>query len=216
MLTPETIALFALAAIALLLIPGPAVTYIITRSITQGRAAGLVSVAGVHVGTSVHVLAATLGLSALLLSSALAFDSVKYLGAAYLVFVGVRMLFTRGEDAAFPSTPAHGMRRIFVDAVIVNTLNPKTALFFLAFLPQFVDPARGPIWAQTILLGGIFIGLGLVSDSGYALSSSAAAGRLRSSKAFARLRTPVAGLIYVVLGASAALTSRAEGTAPAQ
>lgn len=207
----ETLGVFALAALALLLIPGPAVTYIVTRSIDQGRAAGLVSVAGIHVGTSVHILAATLGLSGLLLSSALAFDTVKYLGAAYLIFVGIRTLATRAEDALLPLRPRRHLRRVFADAVVVNALNPKTALFFLAFLPQFVEPSRGPIWLQIVGLGAVFTSIGLVTDSTYALSASAAAYRLRTSDAFARLRTRVAGVIYIVLGASAALASRSEG-----
>lgn len=207
----ETLGVFALAAVALLLIPGPAVTYIVTRSIDQGRRAGLVSVAGIHVGTSVHIIAATLGLSGLLLSSAVAFDAVKYLGAGYLVFVGVRTLLSRSADGAMPVRPQRNFRRIFADAVVVNALNPKTALFFLAFLPQFVDPARGAIAVQILALGALFTALGLVTDTGYALSASAAAYRLRTSTLFERLRTRFAGVIYIVLGASAALTARSEG-----
>jgi threonine/homoserine/homoserine lactone efflux protein len=158
----------------------------------------------------VHILAATLGLSGLLLSSALAFDIVKYLGAAYLVFVGIRTLVTRAEVAALELRPRRNFRRIFADAVVVNALNPKTALFFLAFLPQFVDPARGAIAVQILALGALFTALGLVTDTGYALSASAAAYRLRTSSFFARMRTRFAGAVYIVLGASAALTARAD------
>lgn len=211
MLTPDTIAVFGVAALALLLIPGPAVTYIVTRSITQGRSAGLTSVAGVHVGTSVHILAATVGLSGLVLSSALAFDAVKYVGAAYLVFIGIRTFTAQPDEVAIPARIGPGLGRVFADAVVVNVLNPKTALFFLAFLPQFVDPSRGPVWAQTLLLGGTFVAIGLVTDSAYALMASAAAERLRSSGLFARVRTRAAGLIYIALGASALLASRADG-----
>ncbi len=206
----ETLGVFSLAAVALLLIPGPAVTYIVTRSIDQGRRAGLVSVAGIHVGTSVHIIAATLGLSGLLLSSAVAFDAVKYLGAAYLIVIGVRTLLARSADPDPLLPPRRQLRRIFADAVVVNALNPKTALFFLAFLPQFVDPARGAIAVQILALGALFTALGLVTDTGYALSASAAAYRLRTSSLFARVRTRFAGVIYIVLGASAALTARSD------
>lgn len=207
----ETAGLFSVAAVALLLIPGPAVTYIVTRSIDQGRAAGLVSVAGIHVGTSVHIIAATLGLSGLLLSSAVAFEAVKYLGAGYLIVVGVRTLLSRSADGAMPMRPRRHFRRIFADAVVVNALNPKTALFFLAFLPQFVDPARGAITLQILALGALFVALGLLTDTGYALSASAAAYRLRTSSLFERMRTRLAGVVYIVLGASAAFTVRSEG-----
>ena len=208
----ETVALFAVAAVALLLIPGPAVTYIVTRSIEQGRRAGLVSVGGIHVGTLFHVVAATLGLSGLLMTSALAFNVVKYAGAAYLIFLGVRALTSRSSDGALALRPRHGLRRVFLDAVVVNALNPKVALFFLAFLPQFVDPSRGSIPLQVFALGFVYTALGLVTDSGYALFASGAASWLRASAAFARMRTRVAGAIYILLGASAALTgTRADG-----
>ncbi|HSD83688.1 MAG TPA: LysE family translocator, partial [Anaerolineae bacterium] len=139
---------FLLAALILLLTPGPAVLYIVARSLDQGRLAGLVSVLSIEVGNSVHVLAAALGLSALLLSSALAFSVVKYLGAAYLIYLGLRRLLSR--DAAQPTATLQrqSLRRIFRQGVVVAVLNPKTALFFLAFLPQFVDPARGSAAAQ--------------------------------------------------------------------
>ncbi|HEX7787633.1 MAG TPA: LysE family translocator, partial [Methylomirabilota bacterium] len=140
MTIPEwsSLGLFVLAALVLLLTPGPAVLYIVTRSIDQGRRAGLVSVAGVHVGTLAHILAAAVGLSALLAASATAFSVVKYLGAAYLIYIGVRRLLDRRPPAAVGAGAPRRLRRAFVDGVIVNVLNPKTALFFLAFLPQFV------------------------------------------------------------------------------
>ena len=211
-MAPENVVVFAVASIALLLIPGPAVTYIVTRSIDQGRRAGLVSVLGVHVGTSVHVVAATVGLSGIVLASSLAFGVVRYAGAAYLIYLGVRAIFARSDDAALQIAPARRMRRVFTDAIVVNVLNPKVALFFLAFLPQFVVPSAGSIPLQILLLGAIFTGLGLITDSAYALFASGAASWLRRSSAFRRLRTRVAGVIYVVLGASAAITgTRAEG-----
>jgi len=146
--------LFAGAAVALLIIPGPAVLYIVTRSVAQGRVAGLTSVVGVHAGSLVHVAAAAFGLSALLASSATAFSVVKYLGAAYLVWLGIRQFRRRVDrDAAgVEPPPGYSPARIFGEGVLVNVLNPKTAIFFLAFLPQFVDPGRGPVAVQMVLL----------------------------------------------------------------
>src|SRR5262245_48763064 len=149
-----TLGLFVAAALVLLLTPGPAVLYIVTRSIDQGRRAGLVSALGVHAGTLVHVVGAAAGLSALLMASATVFSAVKYLGAAYLIYLGIRRL--RDRTTTLVSAHAAGappLRRAFVDGVIVNVLNPKTALFFLAFLPQFVDVARGSVGAQILALG---------------------------------------------------------------
>jgi threonine/homoserine/homoserine lactone efflux protein len=199
-----TLALFAGATLALLLVPGPAVVYIVTRSVAQGRTAGLVSVLGVHAGSLVHIAAAALGISALLAASATAFTLVKYLGAAYLVYLGVRKLMTRSE--AEPSEVRHASRsRLLGEGFVVNVLNPKTAIFFLAFLPQFADPARGPLAPQIVLLGAIWVVLGMASDGSYALVSSALAGRLRSS-ARARRRLDVgSGVVYLGLGAVAAL-----------
>lgn len=131
----SSLGFFVIAALALLLTPGPAVLYIVTRSIDQGRRAGFVSVAGVHVGTLAHILAAAAGLSALLAASATAFSVVKYLGAAYLIYIGVRRLLDRTTIGMGADAQPKPLRRAFVDGVIVNVLNPKTALFFLAFLP---------------------------------------------------------------------------------
>ena len=144
--------LFCLAALVLLAIPGPAVLYIVVQSAEQGRRAGLASVAGVHVGTLVHVAAASIGLSALIVASATAFTAVKYAGAAYLVLLGARKLVGRSSDEQ-PPRPPDALRRAFVRGAIVNVLNPKTALFFLAFLPQFVDAGRGGVWSQALVLG---------------------------------------------------------------
>src|SRR5215813_3782984 len=135
--------LFVLASLSLLLIPGPAVLYIVTRSIDQGRLAGLISVLGIEVGGLFHVAAAALGLSAILLSSALAFDIVKYLGAAYLIYLGVRKLLSPVEETGNADIQRESLSRIYWQGFAVNILNPKTALFFFAFLPQFVSPEKG-------------------------------------------------------------------------
>ena len=192
---PGALAVFSLAALAILAVPGPAVLYIVTRSIHQGRGAGLASVLGIHVGTLVHVAAATLGLSAILVSSATAFTVVKALGALYLVVIGIRTLLGRADPAETdPQRPPRRRRRDFAEGVVVNVLNPKTALFFLAFLPQFVDPARGQASLQILLLGLTFILLGLVTDSMWALAAGSARETLRRSRHWAHVQRYVSGL----------------------
>jgi len=154
LVVPESSSLgfFMIAALVLLLTPGPAVLYIVTRSIDQGRRAGLVSVLGVHVGTLVHIFAAAAGISAVLAASAVAFSVVKYLGAAYLIFIGARRLLDHTRLGAAPPGEPTRLRRAFLDGVIVNVLNPKTGLFFLAFLPQFVTVSRGHVGEQIVAL----------------------------------------------------------------
>ncbi len=201
----STLGLFSLAALALLVIPGPAVTYIVMRSVDQGRTAGLVSILGIHTGSVVHVAAAVLGLSAILASSATAFTVVKLAGAAYLIAIGVRRLLTP-EPPPEADRVKSPLRRVYVQGFVVNLLNPKTALFFLAFLPQFIDPARGAVPLQVAILGLLFIGLGLLSDGTYALVASAAGRWLRASVGFRRVQRYVSGTVYVGLGVTAALT----------
>jgi threonine/homoserine/homoserine lactone efflux protein len=212
----STLALFAVAAVTLLLIPGPAVLYIVTRSVDQGRAAGLASVCGVHVGTLLHVAAAALGLSALLVSSATAYDTVRWLGAAYLVWLGVRRLLARDEDvaaaAAGPDARRPGLGRIFAQGVVVNVLNPKTALFFFAFLPQFVDTSRGSVPFQVVVLGAAFVLLGLLSDGAYALLASTGAGWLRRRPRVARASRLVSGGVLISLGVTTALAGSRSST----
>ena len=202
---PSTLSLFAFAALVLLLTPGPAVLYIVARSVEQGRTAGLVSTLGIHVGTLVHVGAAALGLSALLVSSALAFGVVKYLGAAYLVYLGVRKLTARGALDQPLTLPPQPLRRVFWQGVVVNVLNPKTALFFLAFLPQFVDPDRGAVALQILLLGGVFLALALVSDGLWAIGAGTAGTWLKRNVVVLRAERYVTGSVFIGLGLTAAL-----------
>jgi len=200
---------FLLAALILLLTPGPAVLYIVARSMDQGRLAGFVSVLSIEVGNSFHVLAATLGLSAILLSSALAFTIVKYLGAAYLIYLGIRRLLTRDNDHEITRLQHQSLRRIFSQGVVVAALNPKTALFFLAFLPQFVDPSSGSVTLQLLTLGALFVMMAIVTDGTYALLASTAGGWLKRNRSFLRTERYVVGSVYIGLGVTAAL---AEGT----
>lgn len=193
-------------AILLLLVPGPAVLYITSRSIGLGPAAGLISAMGIAVGTLVHVAAATLGLSALLVSSASAFTFVKYAGAAYLIYLGIRTL--RGGEAATldPSREPISLRRVFGQGVLVNLLNPKTALFFLAFLPQFVNPARGHATLQIFELGVLFALMGWMSDSVWALVSGTFAEHIRGSVRLRSTQRKVSGGALIALGLASAFS----------
>jgi threonine/homoserine/homoserine lactone efflux protein len=204
---PSRLALFIGAALLLLVVPGPSVLYVVTQSVSHGRRAGIASVAGITTGTLVHIAAATVGLSALLASSAVAFDVVKYLGAAYLIVIGIRRLAglegTQDERARGP----RNLGRLYRQGIVVNTLNPKTALFFLAFLPQFVDPSRGLAWVQILLLGLLFATLGFLSDGTWALVAGTLGDRLRHSRRFPGAQRYVSGSVFVGLGAVAALSA---------
>lgn len=201
----STLTLFVASAVILLVTPGPAVLYIVARSIDQGRLAGLVSVLGISVGTLVHVAGAALGVSAILVSSALAFTVVKAAGAVYLVYLGIQKLRTPVERAQIETVAAQPLGPIFRQGVIVNLLNPKLALFFFAFIPQFVDPARGSVGLQMLFFGVLLVVMGITSDSAYALLAGTVRGWLRRSRAFAWGQRYVTGTIYIALGLTAAL-----------
>ncbi len=203
---PGTLALFAGAAVALLVIPGPAVLYIVAQSIEHGRGAGLVSMLGVQFGGLVHVTAAALGLSALLVSSAVAFNVVKYAGAAYLIFLGLRKLLRRERFETTGERPPRRLDRLFAQGIVVNVLNPKTALFFFAFLPQFVDVSAGSVGLQIAILGVLFILIAMVSDGAYALAAGTASGWLRENPRFLRAERWISGTVLVGLGVTAALS----------
>jgi len=206
LISHSSLLLFVTGAAILLAIPGPAIMYILSRSIGQGRAAGLVSAMGIATGTLFHVAAATLGLSALLASSALAFQFVKYLGAAYLIYLGIRVL--RGGDTQMLEAAKGEQRlaRVFAQGVLVNLLNPKTALFFLAFLPQFVEPARGHATWQIFELGVLFALMGWGSDSIWALAAGTLAERFRSSARLRRAQRSVSGGALIALGLASAFS----------
>lgn len=203
---PGTLAVFALASLALAVVPGPAVLYIVAQSVHGGRRAGVVSALGVASGGMMHVLAAVIGLSALLAASAEAFTAVKLIGAAYLVWLGIRTLWS-ADDRIGGRAAERTLGRTYRQGVVVNVLNPKTALFFLAFLPQFVDPhesTRG----QLAVLGGIFVVIALASDLVWALVAGTAGAVLRRSRTFLRVQRYVSGTIFVGLGALAATAGR--------
>jgi threonine/homoserine/homoserine lactone efflux protein len=193
---PTTLLLFAASSAVLVLIPGPNLVYIVTRSIEAGRRAGLASMLGVEAGTLVHLTAAALGLSALLASSAVAFETVRWAGVAYLVYLGVRAL--RARDTVASAAPA-GMRRSFLEGLLVNVLNPKVSVFFLAFLPQFVDPLQGSLGTQVIVLGAVFLTIGSLLDLLYVLGAALLGRRLGGGRKWA-------GGVYLALAALAAAT----------
>jgi threonine/homoserine/homoserine lactone efflux protein len=199
----STYAVFLATGMALLVIPGPAVLYVVTRSIEMGRAGGLASVAGITTGTFVHVGLATAGLSSLILASKAAFDAVKYVGAAYLIFLGVRRLLTRTEARVEEPVP-RTRRRAYTQGVVVNLTNPKTIVFIFAFIPQFVDPNAKHVWLQVLVLGSSFALLGFLSDNVYAFAAGAVADRLRGSQRIARFERWFGGSILIGLGIAAA------------
>ena len=206
LIAPSSLLLFMTGAIVLLIIPGPAVLYIVSRSVGQGRLAGLVSAMGIAVGSLFHVAAATLGLSALLVSSAFAFQIVKYAGAAYLIYLGIRTLRSSDTNLLEPASGQRKLRNIFGQGVLVNLLNPKTALFFLAFLPQFVDPPRGHATLQILELGVLFSLMGWTSDSAWALLSGTFAARIRGSAKIRRAQRNLSGGVLIALGLASAFS----------
>ncbi len=199
---------FLLASLAVLLSPGPNVLYVIARSIDQGRKAGVVSVLGLETGTLLQVAAVALSLSAIGMTSALMFDAVKYLGAAYLLYLGIRKALERGALAESQATTRASLRRLFAQGVLIGVLNPKTGLFFLAFLPQFVDPVLGNLAMQTASLGLAFIALATTTDGGYALLAASLGQRLRRSKHFVVGQRCFAASMFIALGVSAAFTEK--------
>jgi threonine/homoserine/homoserine lactone efflux protein len=201
------LSVFISVASIMVFMPGPNTLYIIARSIQQGRLAGIISSLGVQVGTMLHIVAAALGLSALLMSSALAFNLVKYAGAAYLIYLGIKTFVTKQKIESTKVRKAT-LGRVFYQGAVVNLLNPKTALFFLAFLPQFIDVPRGAVAMQVVLLGIILIFLGTLSDSIYALASGSIGNWLRGNLKFLRMQRYFAGSVYIGLGAATAAHRR--------
>jgi threonine/homoserine/homoserine lactone efflux protein len=198
---------FALASLVLLVIPGPAVIYILNRSVADGRRMGLAAVCGLEIGNFMHVIAATAGLSAVLATSAAAFATVKWLGAGYLIYVGIHTL-TQKPTALDTVTTQTSLRRSFVQGVVVNTLNPKVALFFLSFLPQFIDTSNGSPALQSFIFGSIFVLLGFLSDGAYAFVASGLRDTLLRGRTLPFVQRYVAGIVFIALGLVAGSTSR--------
>ncbi|MFJ7647152.1 LysE family translocator [Lysinibacillus sp. NPDC097279] len=204
-----TIWLFVVAAITLLIIPGPAVIYIMARSIDQGKKAGLISVLGVSLGGSIHVVAGAIGVSAILMTSATAFHIVKYIGAAYLIYLGYKALTSATEHMPIetPKSAHKQLVKIFYQSAIIEVMNPKTALFFLAFFPQFISPSAGSVTEQFLLLGTLFILLGLMSDGLYAVLATTIRNWLLKRNVNSKLQNRITGYLYIVLGVFSSFAS---------
>ncbi len=201
--TSEVLTTFCLTSLVLLIVPGPSVVYAVTRTVEHGRAAGMWSVLGLESGLLIHVLAAAGGIAAVVASSAGAMTVLRVGGAAFLIGLGARQLLRRPAPESAGTARAGQTRvRMFTDGLVVDVLNPKTCLFFVAFLPQFVDPARGSVGTQTLVLGACVVVLALACDTGYALAAGSVSARLRSAAAHNRVTT-VGGWVYVGLGTAA-------------
>ena len=199
---------FVAASLVVLLMPGPGVLYVVARSLGQGHRAGLASVLGLSAGALVHVAAATLGLSAILMTSATAFGVVKAIGAGYLIYLGLRTLLARSPSGGLAAPPPLPVSRLFRDGVVVSVFNPKIAVFFLAFLPQFVDPGQGPVPQQILLLGVLYVALALLTDGAYAILAGSVRHWLKGRMIRSRLPRYLSGSIYLGLGVKAALAER--------
>lgn len=193
---------FLIASLVLLVIPGPAVLFIIANSIKHGYKTGLISVLGIGIGGLVHVVGAAVGLSAILVTSAYAFMMVKYLGATYLIYLGIKSLISKRNNmnVNMNNEPRPNSVKILIDGIIVNIFNPKTAIFFLAFLPQFISIEKGQVASQLIFLGTTFILLAIISDSIYVLLSQRLSRMLKRSNSFLKMRDRIVGFIYIILG----------------
>ncbi len=202
----NTVLLVALASLVLVVVPGPAVIYILTRSVSQGRSAGLVSAVGINIGSTFHVFAAVAGLSIVLASSPYAYTVVKWLGVGYLAWIGYRTLAAHDTEFSQPDTRPQSLHRTFTQGVLVNVLNPKVAIFFLAFLPQFVDPTSSNPSMQTFVLGMTLVAIGLLSDSIYALIGGRLGDLFRRRPGAARTTRLTAGFTYLTLAGLAAIT----------
>jgi threonine/homoserine/homoserine lactone efflux protein len=198
---------FVITALVLAVTPGPGIAYVVARTVAGGRPEGLASCLGTGIGGMLHVLAAALGLSLIVAQSALAFSVVKYLGAAYLVYLGIRLLLRADQGFSVEPVTSQGVRRALLEGIVVEALNVKTALFFLAFLPQFVSPGE-PIVAQLVLLGSICVLLNTLVDVGavFAADRLLRSGAARAARA--RLLTRVSGATMLGLGAYLALARR--------
>ncbi|HCS61614.1 MAG TPA: RhtB family transporter [Microbacterium sp.] len=205
--TAVTMLGFCVATLVILVVPGPSVMYVVARSIAQGRRAGLYSMLGLEVGALLHVAGAAVGLGALLASSELAFTMLRYAGAAYLFYLGVRQFRVRHERLDKPAQPTSSasLLRLFRDGVLVDLLNPKTALFFVAFLPQFVDVGQGAAAIQVVVLGLCFVFLAALCDTAYALVAGQLGARIRNSHRAQRRIDQASAGVYICLAGAAVL-----------
>lgn len=199
---------FAIAALVILVIPGPGVLYVVSRSISQGYRAAFVSALGLSTGVLVHVVASAIGLSAILLTSSMAFSVVKYLGAGYLIFLGIQMILAKNQSGEIANAMHRPLPQLFKEGVLVSVFNPKIAVFFLAFLPQFVDPSLKPGPMQLVLLGLIYAALALITDTMYGVLAIRLKGIFRGKAMQGSTPQYLGGFLLVGLGVKTALTSQ--------
>ena len=198
---------FAIAAVVLAITPGPGIAYVVARTVAGGRAEGLASCFGTAIGGMLHVLAAALGVSLVVAQSAVAFSVVKYLGAAYLIYLGIRLLLRKDPELAIEPVASQGVRRALAEGIVVEALNVKTALFFVAFLPQFVSPGE-PLVPQLVVLGSICVALNTLVDVLAVFAADRLLGSTAARAARARLLTRMSGATMLGLGAYLALARR--------
>jgi threonine/homoserine/homoserine lactone efflux protein len=202
MIDAHRLALFLGAALLLAITPGPGIFYVLARTLAGGRREGILSSLGTFIGGLFHVFAAAIGVSAILAASAVAFHTVKYAGAAYLIWLGIRMIRTRHAEMTVSATPS---RRAFRQGIFTEALNPKTALFFLSFIPQFVAPERSHVFAQFLLLGAISVILNTAADLAVVLLATPLERKLKSSPRFRSRQRVASGVGMITLGAYVAL-----------
>ena len=201
--------LIYMGVVALLfIVPGPAVILTLARSISGGAKAGVATGAGVAMGDLLHTLAAVIGLSAILMTSSLAYEVVRYLGAGYLIYLGLVAFFERTGNLDVPDMPPITSSSAFRQAIVIEILNPKTALFFLAFLPQFTDPTRGAIWMQLLVLGAIFVAMSFAFTSMLAICAAGVSKWIGRNSGIGRWQGKAVGAIYVALGLQLALQEK--------
>lgn len=208
MIDQTTLITYTLIVLGFVFIPGPATVLTVARATTSGTRVGVATGLGIAVGDLIHTALSVIGLSAVILASAFLFSLIKYIGAAYLVYLGLRALFDRAPDPTMQKTLPLSASSAFRQAILAEVLNPKTALFFLAFLPQFVNPQNGAVMAQLVVFGVILVALGLVSTLSFALAAGKVGHVLRTHPAVLRWQGKVVGSIYCALGIRLALQER--------
>ncbi|MEH6631186.1 MAG: LysE family translocator [Halopseudomonas aestusnigri] len=204
----STFIAFVAASVLIQLIPGPGFLYIFARSINQGRVAGLLSAVGLVAGTLVHVFLAMIGLSAVLMASSEAFTLIKLAGATYLIYLGLKALISKTSPIKLSHSEYSTLSRVFIDGIIVSVFNPKVAIFFLAFLPQFVVAEAGSISTQFLILGLTFSGLALLIDGAFALLSDLLRRQLKPSVLSGHVPRVFSGIVFIGLGIATALMGR--------
>lgn len=210
MTDPANLSIFLAAVAVITVTPGPDTFYVLGRSLEQGRLAGMVSALGILVGNLGHTTAAAVGLSALLMTSAIAFNIVKYVGAAYLIYLGVQAILSRDRPHTLPTTPRASLMKVFGQAVLTNLLNPKAAIFFLAFIPQFIDPTAVPMALQTLLLGSIVAASSSLWLALIGAVVATAGQHLRRSPRVTEIQRWLTGSLFVGLGLRLAIAESQE------